>query len=66
MALTALGGNRTIDTATDINRVTTAADVTELKKWFNNALLASGITYPTTVGLTATQSGGQVNNVTRF
>lgn len=34
-------------------RVTTAADVTELKKWFSTALLEAGITYPV-----ATGSGG--------
>lgn len=44
------GGNRVIDTITQINRATTAADVTELTKWINNALLEQGITYPTAAG----------------
>lgn len=44
------GGNRVINTTTAINRVTTAADVTELKKWFSAALLEAGITYPTFLG----------------
>lgn len=46
-----LGGNRPIEVAYNINRVTTAADVTELKKWFSpTALLEAGITYPTVLG----------------
>lgn len=49
-SITDFGGNRTIDTTTDINRNTTAADVTWLKKYFNNLLLESGITYPTVIG----------------
>lgn len=44
------GGNRTITTISAINRVTTAADVTELKKWFTAALLEAGVTYPTRLG----------------
>jgi hypothetical protein len=44
------GGNRTITTVNAINRVTTAADVTELKKWFTAALLEAGITYPSRLG----------------
>src|SRR5258708_5839298 len=44
------GGNRTVTTINGINRVTTAADVTELKKWFSAALLEAGITYPTFLG----------------
>jgi len=40
------GGNRAITTVTAINRTTTAADVTELKKRFNAALLEAGIAYP--------------------
>ena len=39
-------GNRNPVTITAINRATTAADVTELKKWFNNALMIAGIAYP--------------------
>jgi hypothetical protein len=48
--VTELGGLRPVVTATGINRVTTAADVTELKKWFNAALLEAGITYPAFLG----------------
>lgn len=59
-----MGGVRPIATITQINRATTAADVTELKKWFNNTLLESGITYPTALGLT--QGGNQVNGTGRF
>lgn len=58
------GGNRVIDTITQINRATTAADVTELKKWFDNSLLEAGITYPTTSGGVAVQgirNGGVVS-----
>lgn len=44
------GGNRVIEVITAINRATTAADVTELKKWFTAALLEAGVTYPTTAG----------------
>lgn len=58
------GGNRNIVTHTDINRATTAADVTELKKWFSDALLEAGITYPTVVG---SGGGGKlVNGVVSF
>lgn len=57
------GGNRVIDTITQINRATTAADVTELKRWFNNTLLEQGITYPTTVGIAP---NGMRNNVISF
>lgn len=50
------GGNRIIDTITQINRATTAADITELKKWVSdNSLLEQGITYPTAVGGVASQ-----------
>lgn len=49
------GGNRTIDTITQIDRVTTAADITELTKWINAALLEAGITYPTASGGVASQ-----------
>lgn len=48
--LTDLGGLRTAVTQTAINRATTAADVTELKKWFTAALMEAGITYPTRLG----------------
>lgn len=58
------GGVRPITTVTQISRATTAADVTELKKWFSNALLESSITYPTAVGLT--QGGAQVGGTGRF
>jgi hypothetical protein len=59
-----MGGVRPIATVTQINRATTAADITELKKWFSNALLESAITYPTAVGLT--QGGNQVGGTGRF
>lgn len=49
------GGNRVIDTITQIDRVTTAADVTELTKWINAALLEQGISYPTAAGGVASQ-----------
>jgi hypothetical protein len=46
-----MGGNISIETATSINRATTSADVTELKKWFSpTALLEAGLTYPTVEG----------------
>jgi len=63
--LAALGGNRTIDTVDAINRATTSADVTELKKWFAQNLLESGITYPTVVG-NSLSSGMQVGGTGRF
>ena len=47
MQLDALGGDRTMETITPINRVTTAADVTYLKQLFSGRLTASNITYPT-------------------
>lgn len=59
-----MGGSRPIDTITQIGRATTAADVTELKKWFNDTLLEAGITYPTATGLT--QGGNQVGGTGRF
>lgn len=58
------GGNRDIETVTDINRVTTAADITWLEKYFDNKLLEAGITYPTVRG---SGGGGKiVNGNTRF
>ena len=57
-------GNRVVETVTDINRATTAADVTWLEKYFNNKLLESGITYPTVSG--SGGSGKIVNGQTRF
>jgi hypothetical protein len=58
------GGNRVIDTITDVNRATTAADVTWLEKFFNNKLLEAGITYPTVSG---SGGGGKlVNGGIRF
>lgn len=61
----AFGGNIGMETVTAINRATTAADVTELKKWFDNTLLESGITYPTVAGVT--QGGMQgVGGTTQF
>jgi len=59
-----LGGVRPVVTITQINRATTSADVTELKKWFSDALLESAITYPTATGLT--QGGNQVGGTGRF
>ena len=47
MQLDALGGNRTIDTVTVINRATTAGDISYLKDLFDGDLSASSITYPT-------------------
>lgn len=61
-----LGGVRTVNTFTDINRATTAADITELKKWVSNdALLEAGITYPTVTGPNIA-GGMQINGVNRF
>lgn len=48
--ITDFSGNRVIETVTAISRATTAADVTELKKWFTTALLEAGVTYPTVLG----------------
>lgn len=59
------GGNILIENVTVINRATTAADVTELKKWFDTTLLEAGITYPTTVG-NSLSSGMQVGGTGRF
>lgn len=65
-SLTGLGGARLINTITTINRATTAADVTELKKWVgNNSLLERGITYPTVAGNNL-NSSTQVNGVVKF
>jgi hypothetical protein len=62
----ALGGSRTIETVYSINRASTAADITELKKWFSpTALLEAGITYPTTTG-NSLSSGMQVGGTGRF
>lgn len=58
------GGNRVIETVTDINRATTAADVTWLEKFFNNKLLEAGITYPTVSG--SGGSGKITNGQVRF
>lgn len=61
-----LGGNRTIETATSINRASTAADVTELKKWFSpTSLLEAGITQPTVAGNNLS-NGMQVGGTGRF
>ena len=58
------GGNRDIETVTDINRATTAADITWLEKFFDNKLLEAGITYPAVSG---SGGGGKiVNGNTRF
>lgn len=60
-----LGGNRPIEVAYSINRASTAADITELKKWFAQNLLESGITYPTVTG-NKVASGLQVGGTGRF
>lgn len=58
------GGNRLVETVTDINRATTSADEVWLEKYFNNKLLTAGITYPTVSG---SGGGGKlVNGGTRF
>ena len=57
------GGNRVIEVVTAINRTTTAADIAELKKWFNASLLEAGITYPT---MTGSGGGGKVSNGTVY
>jgi hypothetical protein len=58
------GGNRVVDTITDVNRATTAADITWLSKYFNNKLLEAGITYPTVSG--SGGSGKITNGQVRF
>jgi len=50
MGLTDLGGLRNAVTIASYNRTTSNADVNELKRWFSNALLEAGITYPTRLG----------------
>lgn len=60
-----LGGARTIETVTDVNRATTAADVTELKRWFSNALLSRNITQPTVYGADM-NANKQVGGTGRF
>jgi hypothetical protein len=58
------GGNRDIETITDINRATTAADVTWISKFFDNKLLEAGISYPTVSG---SGGGGKITaGVNRF
>lgn len=67
--ITDLGGSRTIETVTDMNRATVAADVTWLKKYFNDKLLEAGLTYGTYAGTTGggiNGQAGQVNGVNRF
>ena len=62
-----LGGLRTIETVTDVSRVTTAADITWLAKYFNNKLIEAGISYPTFLGPAGGGQGGQiVSGVGRF
>jgi hypothetical protein len=59
-----LGGNRDIETITDINRATTAADITWISKFFDNKLLEAGISYPTVSG---SGGGGKITaGVNRF
>lgn len=62
----ALGGNRPIETIDAINRATTAADITELKKWFAQNLLESGITYPTVTGNSLASGNMQAGGTGRF
>jgi hypothetical protein len=58
------GGNREIETITDINRATVTADETWISKFFNNKLLEAGITYPTVSG---SGGGGKITaGVNRF
>jgi len=60
----ALGGNRTIETVTVINRATTAADIAYLKDIFDGDLLDRSISYPVVSG---SGGGGKlVNGVTTF
>lgn len=61
-----MGGIRPIETVYSINRASTAADITELKKWFSpTSLLEAGITYPTVAG-NSLSSGMQVGGTGRF
>ncbi len=60
------GGNILLETVYSINRASTAADVTELKKWFSpTSLLAAQNLSPTTVG-NSLSSGMQVGGTGRF
>lgn len=59
------GGAIAVENVDAINRATTAADITELKKWFAQGLLESGITYPTVAG-NSLSSGMQVGGTGRF
>lgn len=61
----AFGGNIPIELISAINRVTTSADVTELKKWFDNTLLEAGITYPSVLGNNVA-NGTQIGGTGRF
>lgn len=58
------GGNRDIETIDDVNRNTTAADITWISKFFNDKLLEAGITYPTVSG--SGGSGKITNGQIRF
>jgi hypothetical protein len=61
-----LGGSRDIETVDAINRATTAADITELKKWFAQNLLEAGITYSTAVGNSLSNGMMQAGGTGRF
>lgn len=62
--ITALGGARTIETVTVVNRNTTAADVSYLKDLFDGDLLDRSTSYPTVSG---SGGGGKlVNGVVSF
>lgn len=58
-SITDLGGDRTIETVTDVNRATTAADITWISKYFNDKLLEAGLSYPT---LSGSGGGGKIVN----
>lgn len=60
-AIDALGGNRSIETATAINRATTAADEAYIEDILDNDLLSRNMTYPT---LTGSGGGGKIVNGT--
>jgi hypothetical protein len=54
-----MGGNRTIETVTVLNRNTTAADVTYLKDFLDGDLVDRSISYPTVSG---SGGGGKIVN----
>lgn len=60
------GGVKTATSYSTINRNTTSADVTELKKWFAQGLLESGITYPAILGNSLASGKMQAGGTGRF